>query len=513
MASSANKPIFTLDQVAEHLITNGWAYYGESPRRFDVSTGGSLTVDISDLNGAGKKFARAALDAWSVVTGINFEVRQGYADITFSQFSYDSAYSESIVDDNGLIIESTINISKDWISSDWTWEKGSIKVNYASYSMQTYLHEIGHALGLAHAGDYDSSDLGSSGSDFERDALYQNDSWQTSVMSYFSNIENPYTDADFGYVLTPMPADILAIQALYGTPVSANSGDTIYGYDQNLGGYWDEFDFSSELVSMTIYDTDGEDILDLSKSYADQQIDLTPGAIFDAGHLKGNFVISQDTIIEYAVGGYGNDTITGNLADNLVLGGQGNDKLFGNDGADILLDSLGSNVLDGGAGDDVIATTAGGNALRGRLGDDILIGGRARDDMSGGAGDDILIGDGKAIYFGASDRLDGGSGDDLLMGGLGADVFVFSPNSGADTIGQIATEELSLYTSEFVIVGYDFEIGRDLIELDGYSGLSKGTITSNITQTADGALFSYQGSHILFWDISAADLTADSFIF
>lgn len=513
MTIFANKPVFTLDQVADQLTTEGWSYYGDTPRRFDVVTGGSLTVNISDLNGAGKKFARAALDAWSSATGLEFKFRQGHADIYFSDDGKDTAYADSYVSYDGFIYYSEVNISQDWIAQDWFWENGSRKVDYASYSMQTYIHEIGHALGLAHAGNYDASDVDASGSDFATEALFQNDSWQTTVMSYFSNLENTYLDADFAYVLTPMPADLVAIHSLYGTPVSANSGDTVYGYDQNLGGYWDTLDYSSDFISMTIFDTDGMDTLDLSKSLWDQYIDLTPGAISDAGGLTGNVIIAQDTIIESAVGGYGHDIITGNSADNVITGGQGNDALFGGEGADILIDALGSNLLDGEGGDDVIAATAGGNTILGGQGADILIGGRARDDMSGGQGDDILIGDGKAIYFGAADRLEGGEGNDLLMGGKGADVFVFSPNSGIDVIVSVATEGLDLQTSEFIYVGADFEIGRDIVELDGYRGLSAAVINANITQTDDGAMFTYQGSQILFWDISASELTADSFIF
>jgi serralysin len=58
-------------------------------------------------------------------------------------------------------------------------------------------------------------------------------------------------------------------------------------------------------------------------------------------------------LIENAVGGSGNDTLTGNDAANLLKGGRGADRLSGLGGSDILDGGAGADMLLGGAGADV----------------------------------------------------------------------------------------------------------------------------------------------------------------
>src|SRR5262249_61181207 len=53
-----------------------------------------------------------------------------------------------------------------------------------------------------------------------------------------------------------------------------------------------------------------------------------------------------------AIGGSGNDTITGNDANNTLWGGPGNDTLLGGIGNDILHGGPGSDLLNGGPGAD-----------------------------------------------------------------------------------------------------------------------------------------------------------------
>ncbi|MEO0944837.1 MAG: hypothetical protein AAFY06_08350 [Pseudomonadota bacterium] len=68
-ADASSLPVFTYDQIANQL-TN--AYWGGSSRAFDVAPGGTLYVNVDGLTANGQAMALQALDAWTMVTGINF---------------------------------------------------------------------------------------------------------------------------------------------------------------------------------------------------------------------------------------------------------------------------------------------------------------------------------------------------------------------------------------------------------------------------------------------------------
>ena len=124
------------------------------------------------------------------------------------------------------------------MSSPTIW---TCKASHWTARPLTYNHETGHALGLGHSGDYPI--------DFENpypyaifgvDNEFANDSWQTTTMSCFHQDDNHYIDADFAVPVTPMVADIIAIQNLYGIPADINSENTEYGSNSNVGSYLGE---------------------------------------------------------------------------------------------------------------------------------------------------------------------------------------------------------------------------------------------------------------------------------
>lgn len=206
------------------------------------------------------------------------------------------------------ITRSNINISTEWLATSGTM--------IDSYSFQTYLHEIGHALGLGHGGNYNST------ASYTQDASYLNDAWTTTVMSYFDQRENPFfNDQGFTrvFAVSPMSADIVAIQQTYGVATTTRTGDTTYGVGNTSGR--EIFGVgplatnnAGNLLAFTIVDHGGIDTLNYSNFLADQTINLNAETFSSVGGSIGNMSIARGTVIENAVGGSGFDTLIGNAA-------------------------------------------------------------------------------------------------------------------------------------------------------------------------------------------------------
>nr|BAL56486.1 hypothetical conserved protein [uncultured Alphaproteobacteria bacterium] len=225
-----------------------------------------------------------------------------------------------------------------------------------SDDFHTILHEIGHALGLAHP--------------FEGPVRLDpdHDDWRFSIMSY---TPHPGVGRDSRYdwqpvaPRTPMPYDLEALDVLYGLRELVHHGDDVYTFPDGIA------------VVATIVDTGGVDTLDASDQFLPAEIDLRPGAYSgigrrgsgaDASHpAEANLAIWRESVIEHAIGGKGDDSLIGNDADNHLEGGPGDDTLLGGPGDDVLRGGSGHDVLEGGSGADVFAGTPEELA-----GDDIL---------------------------------------------------------------------------------------------------------------------------------------------
>jgi Ca2+-binding RTX toxin-like protein len=205
---------------------------------------------------------------------------------------------------------------------------GNLTPGDGTYAALTMIHELGHALGLKHP--FTTAD--STGTVGEGPALPDaEDSTIWSVMSY-----NSYTSS---YHLKYSPLDIAALQYLYGPSTAVQTNDT--------------FILRSD-KSNIIWDGGGTDTIDGSAQTQDIHVFLDPGYWGYIGSQSslisspGQITVNFGTVIENAIGGSGNDSITGNAAANTLSGGSGNDLIKGMGGND---------VIDGGAGSDTAVFT------------------------------------------------------------------------------------------------------------------------------------------------------------
>lgn len=182
----------------------------------------------------------------------------------------------------------------------------------------TLIHELGHAMGLTHPGNYNGI--------LDRSKIDSHeDSQSHSVMSYRGE-HTTYANHGGFRASAPQLDDIYAYQSKYGVNHQTRKDDTTYGFNSNTGRDFLSVNTKHDKMVAAIWDGGGNDTLDFSGYSQDQKISLEEGTFSDVDGLKGNVSIAYGATIENAKGGTGNDWLVGNAANNELRGGDGNDS-------------------------------------------------------------------------------------------------------------------------------------------------------------------------------------------
>lgn len=308
-----------------------YAFRSTAPAQMPDDTAGFTRFNASQV-----AQTQLALQSWSEAANITFTRQAGTdgysnsAQILFGNYATGAAGAAAFAYYPGSGVGGDV-----WVNSSLSYNRAPANLNYGR---QALTHEIGHALGLGHPGDYNA---GNGSPTYANSALYYEDTRQYTLMSYWSETNTGGNNGGY-YAAAPLLDDIAAIQRLYGANTTTRTGDDVYGFNSTTGRDFYTATSSSSPVIFAVWDAGGSDTLDFSGYTQTQRIDLNDGAFSNVGGLTGNVAIAVGVAIENALGGSGADTMLGNEFANTLRGNAGNDVIDGNGGSDQLYGGAGA---------------------------------------------------------------------------------------------------------------------------------------------------------------------------
>ncbi len=365
---SSGKPLLGLAEIIGRL--DGGDRWAAGPITASIDTTGAFADPAAEA--AATASATRALALWNDLIAIDIVLGPDASlGIDFStSTTFGATYTSSTYSgqENGHWIFDRSDVA---MNTTWSTQNDADDYGLGTRGSMTLLHEIGHALGLTTPATTMARPQYAADAGYAR-TRSNTPSCPTSPPAATARARPLTTQGFWQYASTPMLHDIAAIQAIFGADMTTRTDNTVYGFGSNAGSHRrrgiQPYDFAQNPHPVfAIWDAGGIDTINAAGFGSQQVINLGDGAYSSIGALKKNVAIAYGAVIENALGGKGNDKITGNAVDNRLTGGGGSDVISGGSGGDLLLGCGGKDTLNGGSGDDLLYGGSG-NDFRWRHG-------------------------------------------------------------------------------------------------------------------------------------------------